>query len=412
MEDRLEPLLAARPWAMSPDEVVADLDVLVPLLAQAEAALLARIRELDGQGIARRDGATSAAVWLRNRYLMALPRAQRYVRLAAAVDASPAPVQDAVAGAEVTLDQADAIVRSLQALPADVGPDVRSLAAKELVRVAGDLDPDHLVLVGRRILHVVAPDAADEADRRALEHAEAKAREGRGFTMTPDAYGFGFRISGRLTNEGAAVIRAAIDPLCAPARKQPDTRTATQRRADALVEVCRLALNTTELPRNGGDRPQVTVTIPYDILEQELGPGTLDNGDRVTPETARRLGCDCRLLPVVVDGTSQPLDLGRTRRIVPGRLRQALVTRDHGCTFPGCDRGPRWTDAHHIVPWAAGGPTALENLALLCGHHHTEIHKPGGWTMHTATDGFPTFVPPRHVDPQQSPQRNRYHRRE
>src|SRR6187399_3227014 len=109
MEDRLEPLLAAHPWALTPDEVIADLDVLMSWLAQAEAALLARVREVDGQGIARRDGATSTAVWLRNRYRMALPTARRYVRLAAAVDTAPDPVQDAVSGGEVTLDQADTI---------------------------------------------------------------------------------------------------------------------------------------------------------------------------------------------------------------------------------------------------------------------------------------------------------------
>jgi hypothetical protein len=431
MEDRLEPILTSHPWAQSPDQNVADLDQLIPWLAQAEAALLARVRELDGHGVARRDGATSTAVWLRNRYLMALPTARRYVRLAAAVDAAPVPVRDAVGGGEMTLDQADAIVRSLNALPNELDTEVRTLAAKELVRLARDLDPEQLGIAGRHILHVVAPDEADEVDRRALERAEARAHDNRGFTMTPDPYGFGYRVTGRLTNEGAAVVRAAIDPLCHPGRKydttepatEPggeasggaapkDPRGATQRRADALVEVCRLALNTTELPRNGGDRPQLVVTIPYNVVKRELGAGTLDNGDRVTPQSARRLACDCRLLPVVLDGEGQPLDVGRTRRLVSGPLRQALITRDRGCTFPGCDRGPRWTDAHHIVAWAAGGSTSVGNLALLCQVHHTEIHKPGGWSMYAATDGFPSFIPPRRLDPQQVPQRNRYHRRE
>lgn len=493
MEDRLEPLLAARPWAMSPEEVVADLDALVPWLRQAEAALLARVRELDGQGIARSHGATSAAVWLRNRYLMSHAAAQRYVRLAASVDRAPVPVQDAVGNAEVNLEQAEAIIRSLDDLPPDTDVTTRDLAAKELVRLAQEWDPAHLRVLGTHILRVVAPDAADESDRRALERLEARARERRGFTMSPDPSGFGFRLSGRLTNEAAAVVRAALDPLCHPARPanppEPtpdappspasgaisppasgpptvpasdatsppafgatipsapgatsplgsgvspgpwtaaprDDRTATQRRADALVEVCRLALNTTELPRNGGDRPQVVVSIPYDVVRRELGAGTLDNGDRVTPESARRLACDCRLLPIVLDGKGQPLDVGRTRRLVGATLRQALVARDRGCTFPGCDRGPRWTDAHHVVSWAAGGPTALGNLALLCQTHHTDIHNADihnagihntgthgdrGWTMYMATDGFPSFIPPPHVDPQQVPRRNRYHRRQ
>lgn len=124
------------------------------------------------------------------------------MKLAAAVDTAPEPVRDAVAGARV----AD--------LPRDIGTEVRDRAAKELARLAGELDPGALAHVGRRILQVVAPDAAD---RLALERAEARARECRAFTMTPDPSGFGVRVSGRLTNEDAAVVRAAIDALCKPA---------------------------------------------------------------------------------------------------------------------------------------------------------------------------------------------------
>jgi hypothetical protein len=92
-------------------------------------------------------------------------------------------------------------------------------------------------------------------------------------------------------------------------------------------------------------------------------------------------------------------------------LRQALAIRDRGCAFPGCDRGLRWTDAHHVVPWAAGGVTALNNTVLLCPRHHTELHKADGWTVHIATDGFASFIPPPHLDPDRRPRRNRYHRR-
>jgi hypothetical protein len=431
VEERLESLSARCPWALSPDEVVAELDVLVPWIVRAEAALLARVREVEGRGIARRDGATSTTMWLRNRYLMGGATAWRYARLAAALGRAPDTVRDAVVEGRMNLDQAEVVMQALVALPPELGVEIRDRAAKELVRVAGGLEPVQLRTVGEAILQLVAPEVADEAGRKALERAEARAERNRGFTITPDASGSGFRVSGRLTNEGAATVRAAIEPLCHPARvadpadaaeaaaDQADravpaattATTATQRRADALVEVCRLALNTAELPTSGGDRPQVVVSVPYDVLARELGAGTLDNGDRVTPESARRMACDCRLLPIVFDGAGRPLDVGRSRRLVTGTLRQALVARDRGCTFPGCDRGPRWTDAHHVVPWAAGGPTALDNLALLCLVHHSEVHKPGGWTVSMASDGLPTFVPPRRLDPQQTPQRNRYHPR-
>jgi hypothetical protein len=124
------------------------------------------------------------------------------------------------------------------------------------------------------------------------------------------------------------------------------------------------------------------------------------------------MACDAGLIPMVLSGAGVPLDVGRCRRLVTGPLRRALVARDRGCCFPGCDRDSRWAAAHHVIPWSHGGPTALGNTLLVCGFHHDELHKPDGWTVFIAPDGRPTFVPPMRIDPQQRPQRNRYHRRE
>ena len=162
----------------------------------------------------------------------------------------------------------------------------------------------------------------------------------------------------------------------------------------------------------GGDRPQVVVTAPFDVLTQHLGAGRLDTGEQVSPATVRRLCCDAMLLPAVLGTAGQPLDLGRERRLFTGPLRRALVLRDGGCAFPTCDRPPRWCAGHHVVPWHDGGTTCLTNAVLLCGFHHRAIHQPGGWTVSVATDGLPTFIPPPWVDANQKPQRNRYHRRQ
>jgi hypothetical protein len=126
----------------------------------------------------------------------------------------------------------------------------------------------------------------------------------------------------------------------------------------------------------------------------------------------RILCCDAMLLPAVLGAAGQPLDLGRERRLFTGPIRRALVLRDGGCAFPQCDRPPRWCAGHHVVGWHEGGTTCLANAVLLCGFHHREIHKPHGWTVHIAPDGFPTFIPPPWIDPDRKPQRNRYHRRE
>ena len=154
------------------------------------------------------------------------------------------------------------------------------------------------------------------------------------------------------------------------------------------------------------------ITVPYDPLTRTLGAGTLDTGDRISPETTLRLACDARILPAVIDPTCQPLTLGRERRLFTGPLRRAIILRDRGCAFPGCDRPPRWCDAHHIRHWAAGGETSLANAVLLCAHHHRLIHTNTGWTVHTAPDGHPTFIPPARLDPTSAPRRNPYHRRQ
>ena len=142
-----------------------------------------------------------------------------------------------------------------------------------------------------------------------------------------------------------------------------------------------------------------------------LSTATLDTGERVCAATARRLACDAQILPVLLGGTGQVLDVGQARRLFTGALRRALVARDHGCAFPGCDRPPRWCDGHHIRSWADGGPTSLSNAVLLCGRHHRAVHQHDGWAVRLAGDGLPEFVPPAHIDPGRRPRRNIYHDR-
>jgi hypothetical protein len=407
-EDRLLALAGRRPWAMSGPELVAAVDEAHGLVVEAQALLLRLLRQVDVEKTASAVSASAAAVWYRNRHRVGIGGAHRIVRVAKRVAAAPEVLGEAVACGAVNMDQADVVTRALARIPREVGVEVREQAAAVLVGLCAEFDPDQLTQIGARILSLVAPEVADELDRKAMEREAAQAERERYFTLTPD--GVGVRLSGRLTPEGAAVVRAAIDPLCTPTSL--DGRSPEQRRADALVDVCRLALATTDLPENGGDRPQVVVGVDFDVLTRQLGAGTLDNGDRITPEAARRMACDAGLIPMVLNGHGVPLDVGRTRRLVTGPLRRALVARDRGCSFPGCDRDARWADAHHAVHWSHGGPTSLENTLLVCGFHHDELHRPDGWTVFIARDGRPTFIPPAHIDPLQRPRRNDYHRRQ
>ena len=293
-------------------------------------------------------------------------------------------------------------------MQAAAGPEAADKAVSLLTGWAAQFDPTHLRKLGTRILDHVAPDIADAAARAALEAEARRASRDRHLTLSEQTDGR-LRLTGTLDAETAGLLRAAIDPLIAPAGPD-DTRSPGQRRHDALADLCRLSLRTGELPNSGGDATQIVVTTGYDVLTRQLGTGALDIGQQLTAETVRRLACDATILPAVLGGTGQVLDVGRQRRLITGPLRRALVLRDRGCAFPGCDRPPRWCHAHHIHHWTDGGPTNLNNAVLLCGHHHRHLHH-SDWTVHLGSDGHPEFVPPAWLDPEQLPRRNHYHRR-
>jgi hypothetical protein len=147
------------------------------------------------------------------------------------------------------------------------------------------------------------------------------------------------------------------------------------------------------------------VTLNY----HNLRAGILDDGGQLSPATVRRMACDANLIPTVLKGDGQVLDVGRERRLFTGHLRRALVVRDRGCAFPSCDRPARWCEGHHIKHWLDGGPTALHNAVLLCGFHHRLIHH-NDWQVRIKA-GLPEFTPPSYVDSERNPLRNRYHRR-
>ena len=106
------------------------------------------------------------------------------------------------------------------------------------------------------------------------------------------------------------------------------------------------------------------------------GVCTLDTGGRITAAEARRLACTAGIIPVVLGGNSQPLDVGRKRRLHTESMRLAMGVRDGGCTARGCETPPGLCHAHHNTPWSHGGHTGVEDGRLLCPHHHRRIHDP------------------------------------
>jgi hypothetical protein len=159
-----------------------------------------------------------------------------------------------------------------------------------------------------------------------------------------------------------------------------------------------------ELGEVGGHRPHLNVLIPLDDLEHRARAAVLDFGGRLDPASLRQPACDARVIPVVLDGAGQPLDVGRGQRTVPDGLRRAVAARDRGCAHPGCGRTASWCHIHHIQEWEHLGETKLGNLVALCRFHHRLLHRESGWTVRIR-DGIPEFIPPAWIDKARQPRR-------
>ena len=180
-------------------------------------------------------------------------------------------------------------------------------------------------------------------------------------------------------NDAAASDRAAPN-AAAPDDDRPDPE---QRRADAIGLLAERALavgfagDGAPVSGSRAERYQVVLHVEPETLRAQGEPGMseMEDGSRVSAETARRLSCDASVVEVVKGPNGSVLDVGRRSRTVPPALRRALEARDRGCRFPGC--GLRFTDAHHIEHWADGGETSLKNTLLLCRRHHRLVHEEG-----------------------------------
>ena len=205
-----------------------------------------------------------------------------------------------------------------------------------------------------------------------------------------------------LDPEGGAVVLAAVDQLSGPDPEDgPDrSRTPSQRRADALVQICRESLQGDTRSGQGRSPVNLNALVDADTLcegNSAHPASAVCDLDRVGPigrETMLRLACDTAVSRIVMKGRSEVIDMGRKTRLVTGVQRRALAIRDAGCRFPGCDRPESWCDAQHIRHWGADrGPTNPDNLILLCRRHHTLIHN-SRWTIATTAAGEFEFTQP------------------
>jgi uncharacterized protein DUF222/HNH endonuclease len=343
-----------------------------------EVERLRRLAEIDRRATFQRDGHLSAASWLASTFKVAWGTAREHVRIAKALEEMPETRR--------ALDAGDLSMSAVRVLVAARDGDRDAFRGSEsaLVEAARIHSMNDLRRVAAYWQQAVDRDHALDSDE--------KVRAQRRLHASVTFLGM-VRVDGNLDPEtGETLLTALSAVLDAESRSRPegDDRTPAQRRADALGEKCRQWLDLAERPNVGGEKPHVTVTVGVDTMRgSSRGASELDHAGPVQPDVARRLSCDASVMRVVMAGPSEPLDVGRRTAVIPPAMRRAVIVRDRHCRFPGCDRPHTWCDAHHVVHWADGGPTALPNLLLLCRRHHTMIH--GRTFRLELVDGRPVF---------------------
>lgn len=329
-------------------------------------------------------------------------------------------VHEAAAAGRITLGQARAIREVVDGLPAALSKVQRDQAEGFLLRAADRLPAEKLRGMTDQVLDQVAPAAKDSPEQRAvkLELRDRRAAARRCFRFGVPEDGSiefrgslpvvdGVRLKGLVESIAAREYRAAKDV----ADRAALAVTPDQRLADALLKVVAAA----EGAEDGKGRcaipagaAQISVLMrEQDLRDRVAGRGLLADGTEMSAGELRRLACDAALIPVVLGGRSEILDLGRTRRLASPALRFAVGLRDGHCAFPGCEVALHRCELHHVRPWQDGGATCLENLVALCVRHHhlCEPAAPGvdadgyarppdQWRIRMGADGIPQFIPP------------------
>lgn len=329
-------------------------------------------------------------------------------------------IAGALSDGVISLAQAEAIVSGLRKLPGRLTQADLVECQRSILEHVDTLGPAELRELAARLAEVIDPDLADADEAKRLAAEERAARRGRFLRLSPDHHG-SIRSTGLLPVADAALLAAQLEALLPSASSYADageTPGPDVRRADALVLLAQAAAAAGDLPAHGGDRPRVHITMKLDTLTTGLGavglPGL--DVDGLTPGEARRLSCDAGVIPMVLGSDSQPLDVGREHRLFTPAIRAALMLRDGGCAFPHCTATPASCEAHHIVPWWAGGESSINNAVLLCPHHHRLVEPDpqqsaeSQWQVHLEPDtGRAWFTPPRHIDPARRPRQHRRH---
>ena len=369
------------------EQLGAEITELCSYLYAAESRLLTLIREFDERRFWAQQGLYSCAHWLNFKCGIGMNAAREKVRVAHALAELP-KISDEFASGKLSFSK-----------------------VRAMTRIADASNEDYLLMIAEHgTAHHVEKLVSKYRTAKRLQDAEIANEQynHREVTHFYDHDGC-LVIKARLPAEqGALIVKAlemAMDKDFAETEVLPENDEPTPiaaRRADALAEVAETYMNNSESSGSTADRYQVMVHVtavtsddsegaPYSKGTEpardahiEDGPGVYPKGT-LTAVTSRRIACDSTVVAIKEDKHGEPLSIGRRSRTIPPPMRRALRARDKGCRFPGCTN-TRFVDGHHVEHWADGGDTSLDNLVMLCRHHHHLVHE-GGFICEKSADG-------------------------
>ncbi len=320
-----------------------------------------------------------------------------------------APASAAAVAGVLSLDALAAVRTGLGAPGPSISAAALGDAVSLLLAEAPSLTVEQLAVRARDVRAALDDDGV--ADREQL------LRDQRYLTISRRADGM-TSLRGLLDPESAEVVVDAFDAVTSPRRGGPrfvdpaavarddallrDARTTEQLALDGFVELVRVGAAADGGRVLGTRHPAVRVLVTAADLDRRAGSGRIEGQtEPIGIATVERYVCAAGAVPLRFDASGQVLDVGRDQRLFTTRQRLALAVRDGGCRFPGCERPPSWTEAHHLTEWSRGGRTDLADGVLLCRHHHLLVHN-NGWRVSRA-DGTYSVVPPPDLDREQRP---------
>ncbi len=412
-------------WSLDDTRLEKRISEALAVRAAADELVARLVAEADDRDLPHRYGASSTRAHLMTAHRMSAGEASRTVRTAKQLHGTSAltePTRRAVAAGAVSAEQGVVVAAAVNRLSPTVDPERVEIAQQDLLTHARTLSYAQLQVAANHLVDVVDPEVVDQTLEQQLAAQEKQALASAWFTGQFGADGIA-RGRFALPNLVFGMFKKHLEGLSSARRTATGTDTgvdpaATDPRVETSVErlpygnrlgraLCELIehLPNDRHPHNGAIGASIVVTVDEQRLRAGAGEATVDIGGTISIGETRRLACNAGLLPMVLAGESKILDLGTTRRLFDRYQRIALIRRDQGCVFPGCERPPHWCEAHHRIPWSRGGPTDIDNGCLLCSFHHHLIHQ-GEWDLMLAPDGITDVIPPARIDPQRRPIRH------